>query len=583
MYKARLSEWDVGKNVSKQDWCWVALLLRERNEAGKKVSVVEIRKRIRTSKDCLKFIMKYDTAELETLATDARSGEQTVPPYIRCFTPDSSTSEASDRSLEVPQGLSNSSSTKIGSANVTVSPGSSGRSRSHGKSSSFDILGTDTATMQLPSQPNGAPAIYRPNVSSETVETGSSLQDIHIASQGDACDRVQQEVRVMVEQTASPGRLALFAEGLGDQRAWSLLSHCPCSGFLKETCTKCGTEISQHDPLPQDFLSAEAGELPNNYEPLLGAESGYYHAFTAACMGACMYGAREDFDIMHKCMGRAEGLYKEMLVKEDALALMSVNMALIWLHAHDQGSLAGSVVRLAYRVAVEVLGATHDISITLEWMTEVAFRRHKTCKVKTSDLKNVVRRFQESYGPRHQHTIIAIYNLGFSFILDKKFEEAEQHLQHLVPIASQTLGPQSLQTVSALNTLSRAQAGQGNYGMAIMTLKEGLKHAPLGANHPFRLASIKRLAYLLKKIGRIAEEEPLRRQVLEGRIATLGPEHVNTQKAREELLDLLQELGRGEVMEREVESIFERARTLPPPMAKYEDQWRCVVVEGGKY
>ena len=295
-----------------------------------------------------------------------------------------------------------------------------------------------------------------------------------------------------------------------------------------------------------------------------------------------MYGARGEYDIMHLCMGRAESSYKQMLVIKDALALMGVNMSLIWLHAHDQGKLAGSVVRLAHRVAVEVLGATHDISITLEWMTEVAFRRQKTCKVKTSDLRDIVTRFQASYGPRHQHTIIAIYNLAFNLILDKEFEEAEQHLQRLVPIASHTLGPSSLQTVSALNTLSRAQAGQGNYGMAITTLKEGLKHAPLGANHPFRLTSIKRLAFLLKKMGRFAEEEPLRRQVLEGRIATLGPEHANTQKAREELLDLLKELGRGDVMEREIESIFERTRTRPPPLAEDEDRWRRVVVEGSK-
>ena len=152
--------------MSQQDWLWVALQLRQRNEAGK-VTVVEIRNRPRTPKDCRKFTKRYDTPELETLAAEARSGKETAPSYIRCFTPDtSSTSEASDRSLEVPQGLSDSPSTKVGSAYVIGSASSSRHSRSHGKSSSFDNLGTDRATMQIPSQPNGAPATYRPNVSS---------------------------------------------------------------------------------------------------------------------------------------------------------------------------------------------------------------------------------------------------------------------------------------------------------------------------------------------------------------------------------------------------------------------------------
>jgi tetratricopeptide (TPR) repeat protein len=582
MYKARLSAWEVGKNVSKKDRLWVVLLLRQRREAGKPTSIVYTRDRLRTVKDCLKYLKECETPELDILAAAAASGKEIVPPYIRCVTPEGSTSEALDHAVDLPQAPSNDSETKVEFPHPISSSHSSKNGRHHGKPSSFVNVESHKATMQLPSQPNGAAATYHIDLSSESFETLSSSQDAPSVPQGEACDRLQHDVRTMVEQIASPQKVQSFAANLGDLPSWSLLSRCPGSGFLEEKCSKCGHEISKHAPIPQGFLSTKATELPHEYQSLLSADEDYYSAFTAACMSACMYGVKGDYDIMSLCMQSASSVYEQMLRRDDPLALVGVNMALTWLHAHEQGPMAGSVIRSALRVADAVLGPASAITITLEWMTAVAFRKQKDCPIKTPMLKNVYRRLKESHGATHQHTIVAIYNLGYNLIQDREYKEAEDCLRYLVDISSHnpSLGPASLQTVSALNTLSRAQAWQGNYEMALETLQKGLRHTPLGPNHPFRLASIKRHAYLLKKLGRIPEEEPLRWTVLEGRIATLGPQHVNTQKAREELIDLLKELGRWEVMEREVEKLFETMKTRTPHMAEDEDRWRRVVVEG---
>jgi tetratricopeptide (TPR) repeat protein len=584
MFKSRLSSWEVGKNITRQDWLYVAILLRERRQAGKTRSTINVRKKSKTMKDYCKFLKDHGMSEADLLAEATVPESDAVPPYIRCVTPDdssTSTGRGSGYAKRLQQATSDDSEPPILNAQQSSSSKSSSNGPHSGKMSAFVQLQLNGGDMPFPSERNGASAMLRTDGSSESFEELSS-QYAPSTSQHGACDRLQQDFRTMVAQTSCPDRLQSFAPNLGDLPAWSMLSPCPSPGFLEETCSKCGVEIAKHDPIPKDFLSASAADLANKYQPLdLGVEMRDYSIFTAACMSACVYGVKGDYDVLAECLSRATGVYKQMLLNNDPWALVGVNMALIWLHAHEQGPMAGSIIRSVLRVALSILDKEHPITTTLEWMTSVAFKKQKECHIQTSKLRDVYTKFRtsNSHGFKHQHTIVALYNLGYNLIQDKKYEEAERHLYHLVEISTQTLGASSLQTVAALNALSRAQSWQGNYGLAKETLEKGLQHAPLGENHPYRLESVRRRAYLLKKLGRVAEEEPLRRQVLRGRVATLGPQHPSSQNAREDLVDLLKELGKWEG-EEEFERLLETAPIESQDKKEDEDLWRRVVVEG---
>ena len=581
MYKARLSSWELGKNITKQDWIWVAISMQQRKEAGKIRTAIEMRDKPRTMKEYRKAMVKYEITEANLSAEANALGSDAVPYHVRCFTPETTGSTSEDPSATGPPPVSsNKSKQRAVPIHQSSSSHSSANGPHSGKMSSFVKVRSKDIVMQLPSQPNGERAPTE--ISTDDFEVQSSKNAPSSAQHG-ACDRLQQDVRTMIEQTTSPERLQSFAPGLGDLPAWHLLSRCPGSGFLEEICSRCGKEISKHDPIPPDFLSEPATEITPKYQSLdLGVETRDYSAFTAANMSACMYGVRGEFDVLSMCLLRASSIYKQMLLNDDPLALVGINTTLIWMHAHEQGPMAGSVIRSALRVALDVLSEENDITLTLEWMTAVAFKKQKECRIKTPMLRNVHQRFQISHGPRHRHTIVALYNLGYSLIQDKAYEDAEMHLHALVDISTHTLGASSLQTVSALNALSRAQAWQGNYEIAMTTLERGLRHAPLGANHPYRLESVRRLAYLLKKQGRVADEEPLRWTVLRGRIATLGRHHPSTQKAHEDLVDLLKEVGTWEAKKGEVEQAFEVTDTVSQHITEDEDRWRRIVVEGSR-
>lgn len=323
--------------------------------------------------------------------------------------------------------------------------------------------------------------------------------------------------------------------------------------------------------MPVDFLLGSTSEFPQSttYQPLdhsmpVLSDSNEASLFGTCCISACMYGGQQEYDLMAKSLSKADEILAKMLRAENVMVLSTINLTLTILHAHDQGPMAFSIIRSALHVAHDILGERDNISLTIEWMTAAAGRKLSTCRIKTEILRFVYTTFKRDYGAAHQHTIVALYNLSFQLILDKSFAEAEKHLLDLYETSKSTFGPSSMQTITALNTLSRAQNRQGKHQAAIDSLTKSLESHPLGPNHPHRLESMRRLALLFEKTERVDDMISTCWDVLSGRIKTLGQKHTFTQKAKEELVEVLKQYGRwGDegFSERRIEELYREKST----------------------
>jgi tetratricopeptide (TPR) repeat protein len=250
-----------------------------------------------------------------------------------------------------------------------------------------------------------------------------------------------------------------------------------------------------------------------------------------------------------------------MLLTKNDMALLSVLLTLTILHAHDRGSMAESIIRSAYVVSSDLFGESNPISLCLQWLTAAAGSKLTSCPIKSVTLGDIYMHMEKTFGTAHQHTIVALYCLGFQLIREKSFVEAEHHFKRLYEICVTTLGERSLQTVSSLNGLGKSQRRQGKLNQAIETLQKSLDKHPLGPNHPFRLDSMKELAKVYKEIGRKDLMEDIYWYVLKGRIKMLGRLHSFTEEAKIDLERLLRELGKWDaegVTEKKVQNLFEQ-------------------------
>ena len=81
-----------------------------------------------------------------------------------------------------------------------------------------------------------------------------------------------------------------------------------------------------------------------------------------------------------------------------------------------------------------------------------------------------------------------------------------------------------------MNNLALLLHEQGKLGEAEPLMRETLdiRRATLGPKHPDTLTSMNNLAGLLQAQGKLAESEALFKETLEGCRAALGPQHPNT-------------------------------------------------------
>ena len=390
--------------------------------------------------------------------------------------------------------------------------------------------------------------------------TGLQSTSTYSPQHGINCDQVQQDLGFMLIQTISPDALTAFPN-VRDVESWQLVSP-PDEAAEEQMCPKCDTPSRSHSPFPPDWLWDSASELPQKLsyqtlDPSVHFNPGSDEAsiFQASCYAACMYGGQGRYDLLAKSLQRADQIFEKMIMFNNSMTLLSVLLTLNILHAHDQGSMAASIIRSAHQVACNMLGEGNSVTLTIGWITAAAGSKLSQSRIKAGTLRAILADLQSRFGEKHHHSVAALYCLAFHLAYEKDYAEAETLFGRASEICKETLGPKHLQTVSCLNGLSRAQTRQNKHDQAIATLQASIASHPLGPNHPFRLESMRRLALIYKKVNRNDLVEPIYWAVLRGRIKTLGKSHSQTETARSHLERLLKTTGKWDEQGRKAQEV----------------------------
>jgi tetratricopeptide (TPR) repeat protein len=576
MFKTRLQQWGFLKKMRDIDWQAVAVLHKQRQKLGRKTSAFKVHGRKIKQADLKKYLKDRGISEEDLLAEAAANDitSQNVLDYISCFTPAVSSDPAS------PGHSSNQNSSTIdqsptkGLLGTDISGSNPPAMSGSAWSDAFYIvdrprsasLGTSSSQMS-----SSAPGMQSSGEEIAGIDTAVALHDL-MPLENDAtfCDQVQQGLGLLLVRSLTPDSLDLSSETTFIE-PWTFLNPPDDTGSPTVVCPKCHAQISNHLPFPSNFILGKESFMPHSMffhdihlESPISHDADLASVWMACCFGACIFVRRQDFDYAAKSLSRADSAFEEMLRTQNSALLTSLNSTLTILSAHDQSKMEMSVIRSALHVAHKVLGTEDPISVTLEWMAALAWRKLPQCRVTTKHLTAIYNQFHSQYGPEHPHTLAILYNVGFSLLRDKLYEAAESHLRKLYEDSRLTLGPSHMQTITALATLSRALSNQKKFEEAVELRKQavGLGQRTLGQNHPHTLESMRRLALIYKDQGKDDLMEPIYWAVLKGRIKSLGPKHDYTEGARDDLIELLKKLNKwdehGEV-ERTIKKLFEKA------------------------
>ena len=579
MFKTRLAQWGYLKKMRDIDWQAVTVLHKQRLKSGKKTGAFMVhRKKIKLA-DLKKYRKDRNISEEDLLAEAAANDitEQTIPHHVRCFTPTIPTSPASPKQSSSPPSSSPERFTAHQLLGTTICGSNAPAMSISPQLGSFEAVDMPQSTSSVASScemfASGLPAHQTRNSGEDIIGIGSNVAPHGLPpldTGAEFCDLVQQELGSLLVRGLTPDSLELSAGSI-DGESWTFLNPRTESGSPTALCSRCHQQISSHLPFPSDFLLTKENFMPHSmFSHNLHLTSPISHdadlggIWMACCFGACIFVRQQEFDYVAKSLMRADAAFEQMLRTQNSTLLTSLNSTLTILHAHDQGKMAMSVMRSALHVAQTLLGKEHPMSIILEWMTALAWKRLPRCRVTTSHLREIYQQFESLYGVRHPHTLAILYNLAFNLIRDKLFVEAEELLRQLWRDSRLTLGPSHLQTVTALTTLSRALINQNKYDNAVEVRQQAIDigRRTLGANHPHQLESMRRLALIYKEQGKDYLMEPIYWAVLKGRIKSLGPKNDFTEGAMEDLIELLKKLGKwdqpGE-MKRTIDELFEQA------------------------
>lgn len=561
MYKTRLKEWGYNKNARSCDWDAVAILHQTRKENGKKATEFFVHGKKRTVADLHAHIRSKNMSEDEFLAS-AIARECVIPPHVRCQSPKSgrekSPAQSPPQDAFIPSPALNSYGQQLTPSESTSSSSSPHSLLTHPQSthptlpnrrvSSSEEFSGQTVRGGMDNDNDFILVSDTPRSPSEASSTSSS-----------ACDRIERDVRTMALQVFKPANL-ISRIGADDMSSWVYLNSTVGRDNDRdsgELCPKCNQPISQHvknlvnlAPSTQGPRSLlEHSDQPAMILPASTDSHGEAWRWIAFCFASCMAMSRGDAELSHHFLDVAAAEFEEMLAKHDCLILTGLNLMLSILHMHDQESIAESVVHSALKVAERLRPADDPIRATIKWMTTVAARKLEESggngEVLTQ-LESIYEGLEEDLGGENPSTLAALYNFAWMLCFEERLAEAEQKLHKLYASSSSSLGPTHMQSITTLTTLSRAQAGQGNYKAAIQTIQTAIRDSEptLGRSHPHCLESKRRLALMYKDIGEVPLMEDLYWDVLKGRIKMLGPEHSYTEGMRVDLVELLKQLGK---------------------------------------
>ena len=191
------------------------------------------------------------------------------------------------------------------------------------------------------------------------------------------------------------------------------------------------------------------------------------------------------------------------------------------------------------------LGADHlttlSATVNLAWTyTNIGeYNRAETL------LMQVVESYREKLGVDHPNTLCALDMLSETYRQQRKFDLAVELGVQVLEKRRMKLGVGHPSTLASMNYLAVAHMDQERWDEAKELLEQIIKSGKKqkgGAKHPFMLLNMHNLAIVLKMQGHTSEAISLMEDCWEQRILVLGPQHSDTIRSYQWLIQWQQEI-----------------------------------------
>ena len=256
-----------------------------------------------------------------------------------------------------------------------------------------------------------------------------------------------------------------------------------------------------------------------------------------------LYEAKGEYEQAKQLYSEALDILQEQGNYADAIARLN-DLARI-LHAQGEYEEALKL----YQQALEIYEDGKDTDIatyarTINLLAGTYHAQGKYAEAERSYKQSLDIRLKE-FGESHSDVAVSLNNLGLLYTEQGKFSDAESNYQKALAIQKKLFGDTNLDIATSLNNIALLYYAQIRLTEAEPYLENALKIRKqlLGDRHPDVAGSLNNLAGLYKAQGRFAEAEPLYENALAIAITTLGDEHPITQKFKDNIHKLGEQLS----------------------------------------
>ena len=258
-----------------------------------------------------------------------------------------------------------------------------------------------------------------------------------------------------------------------------------------------------------------------------------------------LYEAQGEYEQAKQLYSEALDILQEQGNYADAIARLN---DLAGIH-HVQGHYEQAIELYNQSLEIYEDGKDTDIATYASTINLLAGTYHAQEKYAEAEKKYLealdIRRNLKELGESNRDVAISLNNLGLLYADQRRPDQAKSYYEQALLIQKSLFGEINLDIATTLNNLALLFYSQHNLPEAEKSLEATLKirQKLLGKNHPDVAGSLNNLAGIYKAQGRFAEALPLYEQALKIAIISLGEDNPVTQRFRENIDKLTEQLS----------------------------------------
>ena len=305
-----------------------------------------------------------------------------------------------------------------------------------------------------------------------------------------------------------------------------------------------------------DRLSGSAGDFDQEDKPEGLCQENEVSWFLSRCFNACILDGQNFQGWARSSLRDAMAGFKSMIENGNEQCLTALNLLVATLEAHGQRPLLETILSTALEVSLKLLSRESPIVATVAFMSDVVGRRARESGFGPDRLWEIYHGLKDMWGPESPAALTGLYHVAWRLTLNKcSCGEAWKVLQDLTADCERTLGPYHVQSITCMATSARVLYHLGRLPEAVQMI-DGVIHRlnhKYEKFHPYRLEALARQAEMLHRLGETSNDgelfrrvEAILRDVIEQRIAILGPQNPRTLSTFNQLQRFLRERARDD-------------------------------------